>query len=223
MPRPVNFRVPLRHRGALIQLAGLDQTNTEKAARIIEGMPDPMSLDEAAAALRKVGGLEDTVDLVASLISLEDVRSTQDWALADVAEAAAKSPELDLPEEKQAGFAALLVRLLDGTAMSRAAKAASLRGAHPRSLYSSRVITDLRPVFDEEAIDRPTGAVILHQLELVVYTPQGYDDLFIGLDDTDLRKLRSDIDRALEKSRQLQRLVVGTGVPIHQPMGEQWR
>ena len=70
-------------------------------------------------------------------------------------------------------------------------------------LQSTRILTDVRPLFSDDAqsID---GAVVAHTLRLR-YDSAGIDhELSLALDSSDLHKLIEDCERALQKEKTAQ-------------------
>lgn len=109
-------------------------------------------------------------------------------------------------------IAPALVELLDSKLFRVAAKSANLAYDYANLLRNARVITDVRPVFDDsvESID---GAVVSHVLRLK-YT--GIDDetsLSIVMDATDIQRLLEECERALSKGN-LVRNWLRDGKPI---------
>ena len=109
-------------------------------------------------------------------------------------------------------IAPALVELLDSKLFRVAAKSANLAYDYANLLRNARVITDVRPVFDDsvESID---GAVVSHVLRLK-YT--GIDDetsLSIVIDTTDIQRLLEECERALSKGN-LVRNWLRDGKPI---------
>ena len=93
------------------------------------------------------------------------------------------------------------------------AKAIELAYASDNLLQSTRILTDVRPLFSDDAqsIDR---AVVAHTLRLR-YDSAGIDhELSLALDSSDLHKLIEDCERALQKEKTAQeRLCNAANVP----------
>ena len=101
-----------------------------------------------------------------------------------------------------------LSRLLNVTNLRLSAKATVLRVDHERVYNSSRVITDLRPVFDEPIEEGLSGFMVIHQLKMVSLRRGEPEELFFAMDDHDLALLKKTLDRAELKSKQIRRLLV---------------
>ncbi len=82
-------------------------------------------------------------------------------------------------------------------------KAASIGYQHERLFVDAQVLTDLRPVFEDDISDDhgPLGAVLSHLLRLHIIGQTGtHEDVYVALDDGDIATLREALDRAERKS-----------------------
>ncbi len=62
-----------------------------------------------------------------------------------------------------------------------------------------RVFTDIRPVFGVDTTVNPVGMGVVHMLKLVYVGLDGPNELFIGLDSSNLEQLSEEIQRAMSK------------------------
>jgi len=94
-------------------------------------------------------------------------------------------------------------------------KAFNLLLERSRLMVSSRIITDIRPVFKEEKIEAPNYCVITHNLK-IQYFKGLYEKKknFYALDHQDLIHLQSQIERALEKEVEMQKFCQKAGLDI---------
>ena len=212
----VSIRVPVRHRAALQALAAVDGSTGTSLVDVIQRVPEPVSVTALEEEFRRAGLPADTGELLTALMSMERTRASHGWDVADLAKAVASSSELNVPEDRRSAFSELLLAILGQPVLRRAAKARGLARAHERILHTSRVLTDWRPVYDDDVSAVPPAAVLVHQLELTVHSSVGETQvIYVSLGDDDLGKLRSDIDRALSKSTSLQGFAELTGVPLY--------
>lgn len=83
-------------------------------------------------------------------------------------------------------------------------KAYNLERTSERLYCKARIVTDLRPMFGDEPSEGPKGFVILHNLRIGYHeSDKRHKNFYLTLDSVDLLRLRSVIDRALEKSDSL--------------------
>ncbi len=71
---------------------------------------------------------------------------------------------------------------------------------HENLLQSVRVVTDIRPVFTEDA-DRIEGSVVSHTLRLRYDSTEGDHSISIAMDEADIRELERQCKRALLKAQ----------------------
>ena len=109
----------------------------------------------------------------------------------------------------------LLISLVDSRLFRVASKSANLAYEHAHLLQAARIITDVRPVFDNDLIEID-GAVVSHVLRLN-YDGRGEEkSVSVVVDTVDLQRLRDEADRALRKGRLIkQRLEKGTPIDCH--------
>jgi hypothetical protein len=101
-----------------------------------------------------------------------------------------------------------LERLLDNQNLVISQNASSLVLDYERVFAVSRVITDMRPVFEGRNPESMAGGLIVHTLRLSYYKADGTEDEFyVALDDDDVGQLQNALTRAAEKSAQLRALL----------------
>lgn len=120
--------------------------------------------------------------------------------------------EPDMLEAWDNKVAPCIAELLESRLLRVATKSANLAYDYANLLRSARIITDVRPVFDD-AVECIEGAVVSHVLRLK-YT--GLDDetsVSIVLDAADVGRLQDECARALTKGKLSQKWL-GEGKPI---------
>jgi hypothetical protein len=68
-------------------------------------------------------------------------------------------------------------------------------------LSSTKLITDLRIIFEDDLSSKDRDAVIIHKLHVEYQNNFSDKELYLTLDLEDLNKLKSEIDRAIEKDQ----------------------
>jgi hypothetical protein len=74
--------------------------------------------------------------------------------------------------------------------------------AHERIFLTARIFSDIRPVFGD-SIESASAAVVVHNLKITVRRNEKEEDIFIALDNNDLRELKEVVDRAEKKTKAL--------------------
>lgn len=100
-----------------------------------------------------------------------------------------------------------LSRLLAASDLVALGKAIDVATEHDRVLHGSRVLSDIRPVFDSDVSTDPVGAVITHTLRVDYFQDGETKTISFALDDYDLAQLRDVVSRAEEKQKTMSRLL----------------
>ena len=113
-------------------------------------------------------------------------------------------------------------QLLQSRGLQSAAKAISLRTDFPNTFCDSKILTDLRPVFGDDAQRPPSAAIITHTLKIDYHgTNRKHQEFYVTLDADDLNTLASAIQRARQKASSLRGLLNRAGtVDLDMPVGE---
>lgn len=72
-------------------------------------------------------------------------------------------------------------------------------------------MTDIRPVFGEDASKSPVGAVVTHVLRIDSFRNGSLEDYYVALDNDDLLQLQSAVGRAIDKNQSLNQLMDNIG------------
>ena len=93
--------------------------------------------------------------------------------------------------------------LFDQEVVRLSAKALDLSYEHAELLQRARILTDIRPVFNDDA-SQIRGAVITHALILSFDDIEGEHSLTLSIDDKDILALIRQCERAIKKSKTAQ-------------------
>lgn len=202
-------RVPQRHRPALVALTSLSQDQIVEARRLLdntsgteESLQDVLSdvVDDGARALEALVTLT-----MVRLRAGEEPEETALSVLSVLGEEAGKgdiSPLLETPH------------------ILRRAKFYDLAAAHHMTFQSARVLTDVRPLFEEDASLPIQSALITHTLELS-YSMDGEEhDSYITLDRGDLIAIQNQVERALAKHESASGFIGKAGAHVMSLPGE---
>lgn len=96
--------------------------------------------------------------------------------------------------------------------MTLSAKAFDVQHEYEKLFASARILSDLRPVFDQTG-NEPIGTIAVHNLKLTYFEGGEYKHIFIALDKSDLAVLRKALDRAESKSAGMERSAKKLGIP----------
>ncbi len=151
------------------------------------------------------------------------IKDDPQFSASDVAEGMAlemeeiSSKELRSPpdEEQRDHFQGRLLALLSIDALSTVARAGGLLLENEHSLRQTRVVTDIRPVFESEKPDAsPAGAVIVHTLKISYWADNEVKNFFVALDTNDVRELSQQLERANAKAESIKKSVLDKGTEV---------
>lgn len=147
--------------------------------------------------------------IVGELFRLDVAR--ENWALPApefsklIADAALAETSEDFPinTESRGVLESRLTKIFEvRKSLSLTAKALNIVTDQPHLFYSAKLMTDVRPVFDEsgKAID---AMVLLHNLRIHYGDGDEHKDFVVTMDARDLKKLRAVLERAEQKAETL--------------------
>lgn len=79
-------------------------------------------------------------------------------------------------------------------------KAWALSSEQERLYLSSRILTDVRPIFGDDDCNQLLASVMIHTLKITTRADGRPQSVFVALDNDDIVELRSALDRALSKA-----------------------
>ncbi|WP_380168325.1 hypothetical protein [Jannaschia sp. R86511] len=209
--------VPKRAVGTLEYLARLSAEKVSRLVAALEDIPNPPSDDAVAnsidEALDAAGESIDGEDVLREAFSLTALIGSHGYPVGEMAAALSQSSDLDIDVAERGSLTAVLTQVLASPAIRSLGKAHDLAQEHERLVHTSRVVTDIRPIF-EEATSAPLGAIVTHKLRLGYWKNGRIEEIEVTLPDSQLERLRVALDRAKEKGRSVQALLSDWEVPI---------
>jgi hypothetical protein len=154
---------------------------------------------------------EDAAQFKESLDSMYAVRAYHDVPLeefaSDISEAFTSNKELELQAEPS--FRGRLTKLLNITALRVSAKATLLHAEYEHSFCTARILSDIRPVYDNGVKGAPSGAIIMHTLKLSYHegATGGINEIYISMGSDDVAELQRVLERATDKATSLKRVL----------------
>jgi hypothetical protein len=204
--------VPHSYRASLLALAGADENVVAALVSQLDALPayapvtDVRRVITTSLAPDQSEGDAASEGLAAALLSLRGLFRT--LSAEEIGESLASSTDLDLDAESRRRLAQRVAAFLKSPALSTTAVAVDLQTQHERNYQSARIFTDVRPVFDEDVDQGPTGAVIVEMLQLQTWNRDGRaETIFVALDEKDLMQLQDVVDRARKKTATLRKFL----------------
>jgi hypothetical protein len=167
------------------------------------------------------GRESDCTTLVRQLLSLHQLQRQNDLQPVDVVELLNEGIQ-DASERKEwtddefAAWSSIcepLSELLSLENVALVAKAIDLAYEYTNIYLRSKIIADLRPVFDTEGT-KVCGMITCFTLQFVFDSRDGEHSLGIALDEADVKQLKAECDRAIKKSSALRTAVINPAIPI---------
>lgn len=200
------IRIPDRHRPALQALADATLKSARDAARALEGLgplSDQATLAKTISKILGDGSESEAANVVDALIGLHSLLAYREWPIEEVASSVSVAEELQLTGKKRKRLAQILEILLAVPVIENTAKATDIATERERVFAGSRVLTDVRPIFERDPNQPPGGAVITQTLRIDFFAEGEEHSLFVAMDDRDLRDLSSTLERAIDKTDSL--------------------
>jgi hypothetical protein len=229
MAQTTNISIPKRHRSALAKLVAMPAGQlTNFANSLKKAKPEPSIF--ALARQLSVGGSEisfneicDILEMLASLYRYRDDFGVTRNQLVDAFISAAKKETASGETSSITAWARLRESLIAifarAGSLGITIKSSEFSREHERNFCpaSSRVLTDIRPVFVSSPSDAPVAAIIQHTLK-IAYHPHADSDkteeFFVTLDEDDVDVLIYRLMRAKDREKGLRKFLKSTGIQL---------
>jgi hypothetical protein len=170
-----------------------------------------------------------TLNIVGTLVSLRQLYKQESLSSETVADLISKSIETDLKlvtnPEKIERFRQRLLNLLDaletiGSSLDISDRASDLLIEHERIFSDSRIVTDIRPVFDSETERKVEGVILVHTLRIQYRDTEGAKEFYVALDSDDLDNLHDQIIVAMDNREALESILKKVKIECINPVLE---
>lgn len=220
MAKPL--RIPRLYEDGLVKLHDLSD---EAAQELLTALQKAPSTINEASISAEVSSRVDTVarsdldDIVPALLSLYSLKDTSGSPVSELAEGIAlgmkegRLIEEELSSENRKALEERLVDLLSVDSLNVTVRAGNLLFQQENSLQSTRIVTDIRPVFEpEDPGAPPTGAMVVHGLKISYYADNELKDFFVSLDTSDVNVFKEQLERANAKAESIKSMLSAAGV-----------
>ncbi len=212
-----------RYQGGLAKFRDLEAEPTSDLLLALRKIPSTVNSNSVASAVAdKVDTLaaSDVEDIVPALLHVHSIRDVSGLPVSDLAEGIARGMEEMSREEIRSSprdrdaFQARLVEMFGIDSLRVIARAADLLFEHEHTATQTRIVTDIRPIFEQENPQAlPTGAMVVHTLK-ITYLAEGEEkSFFVALDANDVRELSEQLERANSKAESLRLVLEAAQVP----------
>ncbi len=105
--------------------------------------------------------------------------------------------EVDFSEEEKVRLVSRLTELLEiEKSVGITSKASDVLTEHEHLFCGVRILTDIRPIFQDDLSSAPSEAVIIHTLKIAYHQDREHKEFYVAMDAGDIQKLKSAIERA---------------------------
>ena len=223
------FQIPEHHEEAVKTLLHLEAGQRDAIVGALEKAPVVASKADLVSHLCDsvpMGNCAEVVqDILDALLSLEYGRnvlgrSSHDFAT-DLCQAA-KGQQLAPQDLQWERLEDQLSRIFScHRSVGRLSKALAIVEEEERIFMDSRIISDLRPVFEDDPSAAPVCTLVTHHLKIDYLEKGGSLEFYVAMDRRDLERLKCVVDRAIRKERTLRQLAERMDMPVVSPTDEE--
>jgi hypothetical protein len=213
------LRIPERHSSTIGTLLDLSDENFERLLAALGTEPPVFEADElterVAAQLPELIDAEAVVEL---FVVLHLIRQSRDLSVEEFGAVLREAGGMPDDESARERVSERLVQALAVPTLRLTAKAVDLVVSNERTLRSTRIVTELRPVFGDDPADEPRAGVLVHRLELSYVGPDGeWTTFHVAMDDEDVSQLQAAAVRAQAKAHTMTALADRVGIRLPRP------
>lgn len=209
--------VPEPFRPGLQKLAYVDDAAIGPLLDALRSERPTLESDWIRRVASQADGLEpdDVREIIGTAIALYSVRMSLGESIPDFVEDLSEAENIDIPEDRKQRFKGYLTQLLNIDVLAIASKARDVLNDYPNNLHDTRILTDMRPVFRDDATGVPAAAAIIHTLKIRYHLGRDQDlqEFFVAMSPSDVQMLRDTLDRAEVKAHGLQQILEAAHVP----------
>ncbi|MBU7581725.1 MAG: hypothetical protein KAF91_02220 [Nostoc sp. TH1S01] len=216
------LEIPEKYKPGFEQLVNIDSETVNELINALRQAPPALLLEDLTstiAAQVQALSVEEVEDLIEALMSLYNLRDYFDAPINKIVKKISQAVQDDeelpnLTEEEKHEFEKRLTTFLEfNGVLSVTSKAINVMRDHERLFTRSRVLTDMRPVFEPDINKGPAGIAIIHMLKIEYADLNGTHEFFVALDSIDLGQLREQLDRAERKAKSIELMLERTSIP----------
>ena len=204
---------------ALLGFAKLANLSAEVFDNLMQRLgKTPISVDQLGDIQRaipeEIAELQDRERIAYAISGIHHIYARTPSKREDIAEECARSARVQghlKDDEKATTLKQYVLRVLGITELSIGHKAACLMVEHEKVFSVARIMSDVRPVFDENFDGIKFPAILInHNLKLEYWESGELKEFYLSLDSEDLRTLSEAVQRAERKSKMIRQLVNGS-------------
>lgn len=199
----INFDIPDIVKEGLKKLASFEDNTVdwlENALSEEEPKLDPATIVKAVSLKYEGENQKDISQAAIAIVSLSSARSYFNISVSDVIKVATSTANLEVEDAEREALRNRLKRLLNIASVEVTAKAHDIQMSYERVFAKAQILTDIRPVFRQDDTEKPGAAMIVNSLCIQYGRSEKRKEFFVAMDYSDLKQLKKQVERAIEKS-----------------------
>lgn len=209
------IRIPVRHRGPLGLVASMTSERFDALIDCFGPQEGDISTSRVIGAIAlAIEDIDEPVMLLDALIGAWAFGKDADLTQEDAAREVASSDLLEIGESERNILIDRLTALFHERVLDLLAHAASVRAEDEYSYCMSRILSDLRPLFDRDEEASPIAALIRHSLKFDVHIDGRIESVIVAVNDRALNEIASGVERALRKAESLREIAHRAGIQV---------
>ncbi|MGI9104708.1 MAG: hypothetical protein ACR2G4_00510 [Pyrinomonadaceae bacterium] len=218
-----SLSIPKQIASGLTSIATLPEEPFQELLSALDGIPLKIKqhgvFDDSSLSLKTIPP-DELKEIKEALFPLIAGQSTSTTPVSDyvdsIADSLKESDEEDVgwahSNETLNRFKERLTRLFSVESLRLIGKARNVLFRHAQTFSSARIVSDIRPVFKEEAEEPPVAAVIVHMLNIVYHSSGERKEFVVALDTTDIHLMMDSLKRAEKKTKSLESTIASTNM-----------
>jgi hypothetical protein len=214
------LNIPPEDSKAIATMRAFASSSLDQFIKALRSAPPISSPQEMASRIAKqvpsvpLKNLESVVETLYTLYYIRDLAGVSPSTfLSDLMEGIPNNRIVGVAEKDIPKLHAILERLLNIDSLNIVAKAARLQRDGERLYCTGKVLSDIRPVFGDNPLNRPAGAVLTHTLKIGYHEGKEHQEFHVVLDSDDLNALAEVVKRAQTKDKTLRGLLKEARLP----------
>ncbi|MBD2133420.1 hypothetical protein H6F47_13520 [Sphaerospermopsis sp. FACHB-1094] len=218
-----NLRIPQQYQSGINLIIKIDEILFDKLLNVITEVHPFVNIDSLVLEISPkieeidIDALEDIIRAIRSIYSLRIQENLKNSEIIAGLSNSLSRDDTFLPEEL-ARFEQRINKILavDGS-ISISSKAIGLLQEYDSIFLSSRIVTDIRPVFKTETKEGVAGALVVHTLRIAYQDASGAKEFYVALDSNDVKKLQEQLSQSLIEADIVQSMLNKAGVTYLDP------
>jgi hypothetical protein len=213
-------QIGLDNQPGVAKLAGLGEKDFLALCEAIKSVPQGLRPKQFKAAVgSSVPRLSkgDVEEVIQAAMYLASFRAAEASLPEFVKNAVAEAQSLGLSPEHALTLNERLHVLLRLESIRLLSKVLELSFEASQVFHSTRILTDLRPVFALASGLDVKGLMVVHTLKIEYFTGEGTKETYISMDDDDIARLSQVLERAKKKAEVLRAFIAKCQVPDLSP------